>query len=53
MDLNDLYHRHQVALHMAERATCESEREAQRGLAEAYAAMIARARNKPRQEAVQ
>jgi hypothetical protein len=51
MDLNDLHLRHQAALHLAEHASCESERQAHLGLAEVYAAMIARGRDKPRQVA--
>ena len=53
MDLNYLLHRHQVAVFMAEQASCESAREAHRGLAEGYAEMIAAARTKSRQAAVQ
>jgi hypothetical protein len=53
MDLDYLHQRQQAASYMAERATCESAREAHRGLAEGYAAMIAAARKKQREEAAQ
>lgn len=50
MDLNYLYHRHQISLFMAENAACERSREAHRGFAKAYAAEIASARFERRPE---
>jgi hypothetical protein len=47
MDLNYLYHRHQVALFMADNADCEQSRHAHRELADAYAARIAQAKTLP------
>ena len=44
MDLNYLYHRHQVSLFMADRARCERSRRAHRGLADGYASRISEAR---------
>ena len=44
MDLNYLYHRHQVALFMADNASCEQAGRAHRGMAERYARRIADAR---------
>lgn len=40
MDLNYLYHRHQVSLFMSENAACEPSRAAHSGLAEGYASQI-------------
>jgi len=40
MDLNYLYHRHQVSLFMADNAACEQSRLAHRGLVAAYAEKI-------------
>lgn len=40
MDLNYLYHRYSVSLHMAKNAACDSSRFAHRKLADGYAAMI-------------
>ena len=40
MDLNDLYHRHQVSLILADNAACEPSRAAHSGLAEGYASRI-------------
>jgi len=40
MDLNYLYHRHQVSLHNAENATCEEARLAHLSLVAAYALKI-------------
>jgi hypothetical protein len=40
MDLNYLYHRHQVSLFNAEHATCEDSRRAHLSLVAAYAAKI-------------
>ena len=40
MDLNYLYHRHQVSLFNAEHATCEQSRLAHLSLVAAYAAKI-------------
>ena len=40
MDLNYLYHRHQVSLFMAENAACASSRAAHSGLAAGYASRI-------------
>jgi len=44
MDLNYLYHRHQVSLFMADNADCEQSRRAHRELADGYAARIASAK---------
>ena len=44
MDLNYLYQRHSVSLHMAENAACTSSRIAHQKLAEGYAARIADAK---------
>jgi len=44
MDLNYLYHRHQVSLFMADNADCEQSRHVHRELADGYAARIASAR---------
>jgi hypothetical protein len=41
MDLNYLYHRHQVSLHFAEHAACQASRDAHRAFASAYGAVIA------------
>lgn len=48
MDLNYLYHRHQVSLFMAANAASEVVRRAHRELADAYASRIAAMRNAPR-----
>ena len=40
MDLNYLYHRHQVSLFMAENAACAPSRAAHSGLAAGYASRI-------------
>lgn len=40
MDLNYLYHRHQVSLYMSENAACEEARAAHLGLVAAYATKI-------------
>ena len=40
MDLNYLYHRHQVSLFMSENAACAPSRAAHLGLAEGYASRI-------------
>jgi hypothetical protein len=45
MDLNYLYHRHQVSLFMSDNAACEESRAVHRGLARAYGAQIADARS--------
>jgi hypothetical protein len=45
VDLNYLYHRHQVSLFMAENAACEEARCAHRSLADGYAARIAEAKH--------
>ena len=50
MDLNYLYHRHQISLFMAENAASEQARAAHRGLAKAYAAQIASLRFERRPE---
>ena len=50
MDLNYLFHRHQVSLFMAENAACERSRAAHDALAKAYAAEIASARFERRPE---
>jgi hypothetical protein len=44
MDLNYLYHRHQISLFMADSADCEQSRRVHRELAHGYAARIARAK---------
>jgi hypothetical protein len=44
MDLNYLYQRYSVSLHMAEKAACDCSRIAHRKLAQGYAARIAEAR---------
>lgn len=44
MDLNYLYHRHQVALFMSENAACDRSRRAHLELASGYASMINRAK---------
>jgi hypothetical protein len=53
MDLNYLYHRHQVSLFRSENAACVPSRAAHLGLAEAYASRIATAklRCRPRRPA--
>ena len=54
MDLNYLYHRHQVSLFNAENAACEESRLAHLSLVANYAAKIAEAkRGRPRLEAVE
>jgi hypothetical protein len=50
MDLNYLYHRHQVALFMSENAACERSRDAHRGLARGYAGLISEAMRDCRME---
>lgn len=47
MDLNALYHRHQVSLFNADNAACEQSRLAHLGLVAAYAAKIAEAKRRP------
>jgi hypothetical protein len=44
MDLNYLYHRHQVSLFMADNADCEQSRRLHRELADRYATRIADAK---------
>ena len=44
MDLNYLYHRHQVSLFMSENAECEASRVAHRDMAIAYASLISAAK---------
>jgi hypothetical protein len=44
MDLNYLFHRHQVALFMAQNASCERSRRIHGEFAERYGARIAEAR---------
>ena len=44
MDLNYLYHRHQISLFNAERATCEHSRLAHLSLVASYAAKIEQAK---------
>lgn len=44
MDLNYLYQRYSVSLHMAESAACDCSRFAHRKLADGYAAQIAEAK---------
>ena len=41
VDLNEMMHRHQVALYRADNGACEDSRHAHRGLADGYAAAIA------------
>ena len=48
MDLNYLYHRHQVSLFMAANAASEVVRRAHRELADAYSSRIAAMRSAPR-----
>lgn len=48
MDLNYLYHRHQVSLYMSDHAGCDRSRVAHRGFTRAYAALIACARQQAR-----
>jgi hypothetical protein len=45
MDLNYLYHRHQVSLFNADNARCPDARRAHLGLVAAYAARIDRAKS--------
>lgn len=45
MDLNYLYQRHQISLVKAQRATCAASRRAHQELVDAYAGMIAEAKN--------
>ena len=47
MDLNYLYHRHQVSLFMADNADCVRSRRVHRELANGYAARIAQAKTPP------
>ena len=47
MDLNYLYHRHQVSLFMADNADCEQSRRVHRELADGYASRIAQAKTLP------
>lgn len=44
MDLNYLYHRHQVSLYQSENADCERARLAHAALADGYAAKIEKAK---------
>jgi len=44
MDLNYLYHRHQISCFMAANAACQSSRLVHRDLAERYATAIAAAK---------
>lgn len=44
MDLNYLYHRHQISLFMADHAKCDQSRRAHRGLADGYALRISQRR---------
>ena len=48
MDLNYLYHRHQVSLFKAANGASEAVRRVHRELADGYAARIAAMRNPPR-----
>jgi hypothetical protein len=41
MDLNYLYHRHQVSLYMSDHASCDRSRRIHRTFTDAYAALIA------------
>jgi hypothetical protein len=45
MDLNYLYHRHQVSLFMADNAASEQARRTHRELADGYASRILEAKN--------
>lgn len=45
MDLNYLFQRHQISLHLADHASCAEARDAHRGLAEGYQLLIERRRN--------
>jgi len=49
MDLNYLYHRHQVSLFNAENATCNESRRAHLSLATSYASKIELAKRDKRQ----
>jgi hypothetical protein len=46
MDLNYLYHRHQISLFMADNAASEPARHAHRKFADGYASRIVAARNR-------
>jgi hypothetical protein len=48
MDLNYLYHRQQVSLFNADNAACGRSRRAHQSMADAYAALIAVAKNHDR-----
>lgn len=52
MDLNYLYHRHQVSLMMAANATSEEARRVHLDLAEGYASRIDASKNRPLVRAV-
>lgn len=53
MDLNYLYHRHQVSLFMSDNAACAQSRAAHLGLLAGYAARIEQAKtNRPQLELV-
>ena len=47
MDLNYLYHRHQVSLFRADDAASPGARRAHQGLADGYAGLIAEAKPQP------
>jgi hypothetical protein len=49
MDLNDLYHRHQVSLYRAKHGASAAARKAHLGMADGYAERIARLRRGRRQ----
>ena len=49
MDLNTLYHRHQVSLFMAANARSDEARRIHRDLADRYAVSIAEAKQPPRE----
>ena len=48
MDLNYLYHRHQISLFRADNAASDAARDVHRELAASYAACIDAAKNPPR-----
>jgi len=51
MDLNYLYHRHQVSLFLATNGASDAARRAHRGLADGYASRIAAVRAAPLERA--
>lgn len=45
MDLNYLYHRHQVAQYHADNAACDEARDAHQAMANAYSSLISQSKN--------